>query len=143
MDPKHTKLQEDLITSEINATIEAENDKFLATTKFRYSIPLMSGNNDKPTKIVSEPKFDEDGDLIIETDEIEEFIEIKHKIQSTLTEVGFQIWRGALFLADFALLHPGLFQDQIVLEIGAGTGLTSIIISKHCKVWKPVIFSLK
>ena len=52
---------EDLITSEVNASIEAENGTFLATTNFRYSIPI-SGNNDKPVKIVSEPKFDEDGE---------------------------------------------------------------------------------
>ena len=133
----HQSKLEDLITSEVNASTEPENGTFLATTKFRYSIP-KSGDNDKPSKTVSEPKFDEDGDLIIETDEIEDFIQIKHKVQSTLNEVGFQIWRGALFMADFALLHPGLFQDQTVLEIGAGTGLTSIIISKHCQPKKVI-----
>ena len=32
-------------------------------------------------------------------------------------------------LADYILSNPSLFKDKIVLELGAGVGLTSIITS--------------
>ena len=36
-------------------------------------------------------------------------------------------------MADFALDNQKLFENQNLLEIGAGTGLSSIILSNHCK----------
>ena len=83
----------------------------------------------KPVKII----YDEDGDLIRDDLEEELEIQIKHKIQSDLDNVGYQVWRGALFMADFALDNQKLFENQNLLEIGAGTGLSSIILSNHCK----------
>ncbi|KAF6125369.1 hypothetical protein HJG60_009856 [Phyllostomus discolor] len=44
-----------------------------------------------------------------------------------LDDVGKQVWRGALFLADYILFHWDVFQGRTVLELGAGTGFTSII----------------
>lgn len=38
-----------------------------------------------------------------------------------------QVWRGALFLADYILFQWDLFQGRTVLELGAGTGLTSLV----------------
>ena len=55
------------------------------------------------------------------------------KIGVYLDNVGYQVWRGALFMADFALDNQKLFENQNILEIGAGTGLSSIILSNHCK----------
>lgn len=37
------------------------------------------------------------------------------------------MWRGALLLADYILFQQDLFQGRTVLELGAGTGLASII----------------
>ena len=37
------------------------------------------------------------------------------------------MWRGALLLSDFVLAHPKLLQGKTVLELAAGTGLTSIV----------------
>lgn len=37
------------------------------------------------------------------------------------------MWRGALLLADYILFQRDLFQGRTVLELGAGTGLASII----------------
>ena len=84
-------------------------------------------NTKKPMELL----YDEDGDLIRDTKE-DNVIKIKHKIQSDLSNVGYQVWRGALFMADFALNNQNLFENQNILDIGAGSGLTSIILSNHC-----------
>ena len=41
--------------------------------------------------------------------------------------VGLQLWRGALLLADFILAHPDQFRGGNILELAAGTGLTSVV----------------
>ena len=38
-----------------------------------------------------------------------------------------QVWRGALLLSDFLLAKPELVEGKKVLELAAGTGLTSIV----------------
>lgn len=55
-------------------------------------------------------------------------ITIRHAGATVLGDVGLQVWRGALLLADY-LLAPamaGKLCDATVLELGAGCGLTSI-----------------
>lgn len=66
----------------------------------------------------------------------------EHHINTSLNLVGLQVWRGALLLADY-LLHcatEGVNTDlkinqlnDIVLELGAGTGLTSIVAAMVAK----------
>ncbi|XP_069859613.1 methyltransferase-like protein 22 isoform X1 [Dipodomys merriami] len=54
-------------------------------------------------------------------------IQIEHTMATTLEDVGKQVWRGALFLADYILFRRDLFQGCTALELGAGTGLASIV----------------
>uniref|UniRef100_A0AC11BNF6 Methyltransferase 22, Kin17 lysine n=1 Tax=Ovis aries TaxID=9940 RepID=A0AC11BNF6_SHEEP len=54
-------------------------------------------------------------------------IKIEHTMATPLEDVGKQVWRGALLLADYILFQRDLFQGRTVLELGAGTGLASII----------------
>jgi len=138
--------EEDLFTSEINAASLSSSKPLLDSSSsslissFRYS--LEEDNLTK--KVISKVAvFDEDGDLVRDNDEDDDkFIEIEHKIQSTLAEVGFQVWRGSLFMADFVLQYKELFQDKTVLEIGAGTGISSIVISKHCNPKEIIVTDL-
>lgn len=61
------------------------------------------------------------------------FVDIIHTAKSSLPLVGLQIWRGALALGEFFLNNPQLIQDSIGLEIGCGTGLSSILFSRHAE----------
>ncbi|KAM4819931.1 methyltransferase-like protein 22 isoform 1-T1 [Thomomys bottae] len=54
-------------------------------------------------------------------------IQIEHTMATPLEDVGKQVWRGALFLADYILFQRDLFQGCTALELGAGTGLASIV----------------
>ncbi|MPC35912.1 Methyltransferase-like protein 22 [Portunus trituberculatus] len=59
------------------------------------------------------PQVDSDGDL--------------HQNATTLDLVGEQVWRGALFLADFILHYSDIFRGKHVLEVASGVGLTSVV----------------
>ncbi|XP_040315007.1 methyltransferase-like protein 22 [Herpailurus yagouaroundi] len=56
-----------------------------------------------------------------------DIVRIEHTMATPLEDVGKQVWRGALLLADYILFQRDLFQGRTVLELGAGTGLASII----------------
>ncbi|XP_008563343.1 PREDICTED: methyltransferase-like protein 22 isoform X2 [Galeopterus variegatus] len=81
-------------------------------------------------------QLDEDGDLDVEEDIMgdeaqdsspHDVIKIEHTMATPLEDVGKQVWRGALLLADYILFRRDLFQGCTALELGAGTGLTSIV----------------
>uniref|UniRef100_A0A3B3ZZK5 Uncharacterized protein n=1 Tax=Periophthalmus magnuspinnatus TaxID=409849 RepID=A0A3B3ZZK5_9GOBI len=48
-------------------------------------------------------------------------------------DTAIDVWRGALFLADFILSEPRTFRGATVLELGGGTGLTSILTATVAK----------
>ena len=54
-------------------------------------------------------------------------LEIESYFESNVELVGLQVWRGALFLADYIIMHHESFQDKNILELAAGTGLTSLV----------------
>jgi len=52
-------------------------------------------------------------------------------MSTVLKDVGLQVWRGSLLMADY-ILHNGIqFQGCTVLELGAGVGLVSIVAALH------------
>lgn len=58
---------------------------------------------------------------------------IEHQNSTTLDLVGEQVWRGALFLADFILHNVYIFKNANILELAAGVGLTSIVAGMIAK----------
>ncbi|XP_006867313.1 PREDICTED: methyltransferase-like protein 22 [Chrysochloris asiatica] len=54
-------------------------------------------------------------------------IRIEHTMATPLEDVGKQVWRGALLLVDYILFQRDFLQGRTVLELGAGTGLASIV----------------
>lgn len=82
----------------------------------------------------SNATFDEDNDLDIERPQ-KEVIKIEHSSKTKLALVGLQVWRGAFLLGDW-LIHLGLkgeLANRSVLELGAGTGLTSFVAALYAK----------
>ncbi|XP_078096515.1 methyltransferase-like protein 22 [Mustelus asterias] len=71
-------------------------------------------------------EYDEDRSICNE-------IRIEHTMDTTLEDVGKQVWRGAFLLADYILNNTYLFRGSTVLELGAGTGLTSIVMATVAK----------
>ncbi|XP_077474348.1 methyltransferase-like protein 22 [Stigmatopora argus] len=63
----------------------------------------------------------------------DDIIRIEHTMATPLEDVGKQVWRGALLLGDFILSKPLMFKGATVVELGAGVGLTSIIMSTLAK----------
>ncbi|TRY73255.1 hypothetical protein TCAL_07895, partial [Tigriopus californicus] len=59
--------------------------------------------------------------------------QIEHCRSSEVDLVGLQVWRGALLLSDFILAQPQHFKNRHVIELAAGTGLTSIVAAKWAR----------
>ncbi|CAG9088632.1 unnamed protein product [Plutella xylostella] len=78
--------------------------------------------------------FDEDSDLDMERPK-KEVIRIEHSPRTNIALVGLQVWRGAFLLGDL-LISLGLrgeLAGRTVLELGAGTGITSFVASMYAK----------
>ncbi|XP_051573154.1 methyltransferase-like protein 22 isoform X2 [Myxocyprinus asiaticus] len=69
-----------------------------------------------------------------EEDGARDIIKIEHTMATPLEDVGKQIWRGAFLLTDFILAHSSMFKGATVLDLGAGTGLTSIVMATVAKM---------
>uniref|UniRef100_A0A673A367 Methyltransferase like 22 n=1 Tax=Sphaeramia orbicularis TaxID=375764 RepID=A0A673A367_9TELE len=83
--------------------------------------------------------LDEDGDLDV-THRHEALMNVsKHTVFVYRCDLGncfffsSKVWRGALLLADFIFSVPLMFKGATILELGAGTGLTSIIMATLAK----------
>jgi len=48
---------------------------------------------------------------------------------SLSSRVVLQVWSGCLYLCDFIIHEQQLFDKAVVLELGAGVGLASIVAS--------------
>ncbi|XP_031768610.2 methyltransferase-like protein 22 isoform X2 [Galleria mellonella] len=79
-------------------------------------------------------KFDEDNDLDVDRPK-KEVIKIEHSAKTKLALVGLQVWRGAFLLGDL-LIHLGIkgeLTGKSVLELGAGTGISSFVTALYAK----------
>ena len=121
------------------------NDFVLSALKL--DIPLRLQNDEKGQNLTkkkttkNELIFDEDGDLIVDRKDVQENVELvitlEHQLSTNLANVGNQMWRGSFYLSDylFHLREKELKEDVdqknrgVWLELGAGTGMVSIIAS--------------
>ncbi|NXG62956.1 MET22 protein, partial [Hemiprocne comata] len=62
-----------------------------------------------------------------------DIVKIEHTMATPLEDVGKQVWRAAFLLADYILFKRDTFRCCSVLELGGGTGMTSIIMGTVAK----------
>nr|XP_014351597.1 PREDICTED: methyltransferase-like protein 22 isoform X2 [Latimeria chalumnae] len=82
-----------------------------------------------PTILSKGEEFNEDN----EDHDGQDTVRIEHTMATPLEDVGKQVWRGALLLADYILHNCFLFKKCTALDLGTGTGITSIIMATVAK----------
>ncbi|XP_033755803.1 methyltransferase-like protein 22 [Pecten maximus] len=122
-----------------NTTVERDRHPCLETDEDGDLILQWCQNNENTT--VERDRHpcletDEDGDLILQrcqNIENRTVITLEHSLATELKDVGEQVWAGALVLCDFILHHMSDFCQKVVLDLGAGTGLTTIVAAMTAK----------
>ncbi|XP_065846751.1 methyltransferase-like protein 22 [Oscarella lobularis] len=115
----------DLVLSDVHVRCtEKPNERGVAVTRFVAKIIEESDDD---------AGIDEDGDTIVKRRQRGEGIPlvIEHAMATRLKDVGQQVWNGALLMADFILSNKDLFIGTCAIELGAGTGLTSLVLSRY------------
>jgi len=102
----------------MSVSSEMKEDFFLAAIGGVYD---NNDNEDENDDSMVETEFSIEGaeDLPVNK------ITLKHRLETTVDLVGLQVWRGAFLLADFLLYNHKLFKGLKIVELAAGTGLTS------------------
>ncbi|KAI5694292.1 hypothetical protein M8J75_014338 [Diaphorina citri] len=101
----------------------------LVISEFTFFNPQLEASN-RNKKLL----FDGDGDLILKRNNVSHsVVAIEHQARTTLDSVGLQVWRGALLLCDLMLDTIRIKPHSTILELGSGTGVSSIIASLHAK----------
>ena len=128
-----------VVTSEVTLPMcnarESSNDDVEHGTAFTFSCPphLLPEKANKNDSESEEVEYDSDGDLVVprqrtkEVEGTEMHLRIHHWPSSTVDDVGRQVWRGALYLADFFLSGAIALEGETLFEIGCGCGLTAIV----------------
>ena len=45
----------------------------------------------------------------------------------------FQVWQGCLYLCDYLIAHASQMEGKVILELGAGVGLASVVAARVAK----------
>ncbi|CAJ1076612.1 methyltransferase-like protein 22 [Xyrichtys novacula] len=93
-----------------------------------FICPVILQQSDSALNYEEEEEGDDEGDKCSK-----DVIKIEHTMATPLEDVGKQVWRGAFLLADFILSESVMFSGATVLELGAGTGVTSIVMATAAK----------
>lgn len=98
-------------------------------SKFVFNFPTTSEEGREDLL-----EYDEDGDMVVPRRKCKlPKVAIDHCTKTYLNTAGLQIWGGCFLLTDYILSSSTALQDQYVLELGAGTGLCSIVASAFAK----------
>jgi len=110
----------------------SHSNKFIS----RFYFHIDETQNDRNNHVEKyDGDVDNDGDFVVprKKKQYEHVISIVHMMDTSMINVGLQVWRGALLLADFILGNHQIFEDCIALELGSGSGFAGIVLSTLAK----------
>ncbi|XP_013788406.1 methyltransferase-like protein 22 isoform X2 [Limulus polyphemus] len=113
----------------VTASDEVKSQLKVVQSHFVFKLPGMQQYNDNALER-KELSYDDDGDLLVKREESDEkeVMLLNHFLCTPLDLVGLQVWSGALLLSDYLLCYGHkILNEHHVLELGAGSGLCSII----------------
>ena len=108
------------------------------TTSFVYRKAAKARSPDETEyeEAAAAVEADADGDLILPRKRKRPsangghgVLTISHRLGTPLNDVGLQVWRGAILLSDWLLSRTDRTDDEVILDLGAGCGLTSLAAS--------------
>ena len=122
----NSESNEDFYLSDIHVeSVPTNSSNGLKMSRIEFGLP-----NEDSLKIEQPLSVDSDGDFQIQRHKSNnEIFLIEHEMQTILNNVGLQLWRACFFMSDFILNNKMLFNDKIVLDLGAGLGITSFTAS--------------
>jgi predicted nicotinamide N-methyase len=74
-------------------------------------------------------KIDNDGDYYFDEDNNGGVLLLEHSMETTLLNVGLQLWKASLYLSEYVLSNWECFNRKVIVELGAGVGILTIISS--------------
>ncbi|XP_020901398.1 methyltransferase-like protein 22 [Exaiptasia diaphana] len=106
-----------------------------ALTRFVIKQPKQNNEKDVDHGSINTVMKDDEGDFVVDRgikydNEPCDVIIIEHQLATVLKDVGLQVWRGALLLADYLLENEDMFAGCYGLELGAGVGLCSVVLGR-------------
>jgi predicted RNA methylase len=56
-------------------------------------------------------------------------LSIKHRLFTTISDVGLQLWRAAFLIVDFLVDQKAHFRTRSIVELGCGVGLVGVVVN--------------
>jgi predicted nicotinamide N-methyase len=119
-----TDSDQDLYLSDVHVEIENFHSASQNKRVTRIQFDLPDHSTDQTSRV------DQDGDLVVPR---RPCLNIEHEMSTSLDLVGLQLWRASFFLVDYLFNNTELIRDKIVIDLGAGLGLTSLMVSLLAK----------
>lgn len=126
----------ELVLSDVHRDVyhpaESTADKSKTVLSRFYFVIKLDDQGEKEKRGGCSSHLDEDGDLIIAKRQertTTEVITIEHMMSTEVSRVGLQVWMASFLLCDFIISNSSLFTSQYILELGSGTGISSILLA--------------
>jgi len=116
-------------------TADGLDELIMTMTRFSGRVPVgpVASGDDSPDRAgpAVAGRYDADGDVDVDRCKfVKIIVRIPHAMATLIPDVGLQVWAGSLLLADFAVSNSDAWRGKTILELGAGTGLVSIVAAR-------------
>jgi predicted nicotinamide N-methyase len=120
-DAVRVMLPSECVLSDVHLRHETAQD---APTPFEWRAPALDPSTSR------DALEDADGDRLVKRRRRGGVLRLHHTLETRLNDVGLQVWRGALLLADLLVAQPALVEGAHVLEVGSGCALCGLMAAR-------------